>query len=74
MQRKEGFSKEGVNDICKGCGCDLKNEPHPAISRYDHGNICGQCGIAEASNGDFIRNYEDVGHVDYPINYIGVGK
>jgi hypothetical protein len=40
---------------CKGCGIGLN--AFPALSRYSHGDICSDCGVAEAFNGDFISKY-----------------
>lgn len=37
---------------CKGCG-DQVGE-YPSLSRYGHGDICSNCGIMEAFQGNFI--------------------
>lgn len=44
---------DGV-EWCKGCG--HKMPEHPALSRYNHGEICSDCGLREALQGDFIAS------------------
>ena len=44
-------------EMCLGCGAELKKpQVHNALSRYDHGYICSDCGVQEALLGDFIKN------------------
>lgn len=50
---------------CKGCGEDLTNL-YPALSRYGHGDLCSDCGMLEAFNGDFIKKYAGTSPFDYP--------
>ena len=41
--------------ICKGCLSSLDpDQVRNALSRYDHGYICSDCGVKEAFEGDFI--------------------
>ena len=37
---------------CNGCNMHIEGEP--ALSRYNHGDICSRCGVGEALLGDFI--------------------
>lgn len=46
------------DNICIGCGRVL--ETSPALSRYNHGDICSDCGRSEAFYGDFIGRYAPV--------------
>jgi len=42
--------------LCPGCsGIIQENDPHNALSRYGHGDICSNCGRREAFDGDFIK-------------------
>jgi len=43
---------------CKGCEVEI-NPDTAALSRYDHGLLCSECGVLEALYGDFI------GAIDY---------
>lgn len=45
-----------VEQICKGCGNEMGRRN--ALSRYDHGDICPECGTLEAFYGDFITRYQ----------------
>lgn len=49
--------------VCPGySGSDIIDQPvelsyiigYPALSRYGHGDICSDCGVREALQGDFI--------------------
>lgn len=43
-----------MTEICKGCGEELTSINERALSRYEHGDICPNCGVREAMQGDFI--------------------
>ncbi len=54
-QAKELATKIG-GKACNGCGRFLgKNSSAFALSRYGHGDLCGDCGTREALEGDFIK-------------------
>ena len=41
---------------CPGCDCRFADlYSFPALSRYEHGDLCSECGRREALEGDFIR-------------------
>ena len=43
-------------DRCPGCEKLLREiGTFPAQSRYGHGDLCSECGLREAIEGDFIR-------------------
>lgn len=45
----------GAVKLCIGCTQELEpEEVRNALSRYDHGYICTDCGMVEAIDGDFI--------------------
>ena len=50
----KSLKKRSFLEECLGCGEPQSN--HPAMSRYDHGDICSDCGMREAIEGDFIKN------------------
>jgi len=52
---------------CKGCGEDLSLLEF-AVSRYEHGDICTDCGILEAMHGDFIQRYWDEYSPNFPLD------
>lgn len=54
---------------CKGCGEELTNI-HPALSRYGYGDICPDCGVREALEGNFISKLDPYmpEHVDTKSN------
>ena len=54
---------------CKGCGEELTSLS-PALSRYGHGDICPDCGTAEALYGDFITTYGTELVFGYPREFI----
>lgn len=54
---------------CKGCGEELTSL-RPALSRYGHGDICPDCGLAEAISGDFISKYGSEFSLGYPRDFI----
>jgi len=42
---------------CPGCDCRFADiNSFPAWSRYDHGDLCSDCGGREAFERDFIRD------------------
>ena len=45
-----------VSDVKECLGCGKPQSKHPAISRYNHGDICSNCGMREALEGNFIKN------------------
>lgn len=47
-------SDDNPKSYCVGCGHALPE--YPALSRYNHGDICSDCGVREALQGDFIAS------------------
>lgn len=46
-----------MTEHCKGCGEELTSI-ESALSRYGHGDICSECGVREALEGDFIKKID----------------